>query len=201
MQGRISVPMHIREILSEIQHRTGETQADLARRFRVTQPTVSRWFRGSSPEGDHRERIRAEGCRLGIIDSAAIVDNLSVPIVGFVGAGGQILFSEGQGPFGEAKMPPKGAHPATVAVVVRGDSMSGLLEDGWTIYYDGRTQEPTAGLLGKLCVVELADGRVLVKKLYRGRGEGLYDLYSANAEPLQDQPVLWAAKVSWIEPK
>lgn len=201
MQGRISVPMHIREILAEIQRKTGENQSGLARRFRVTQPTVSRWFRGSSPEGDHQERIKFEGCRLGIIDRTTIVENLSVPIVGFVGAGGQILFSEGQGPFGEAKMPPKGVHPATVAVVVRGDSMSGLLEDGWTIYYDSRLDEPSESLLGKLCVIELADGRVLVKKLYKGRGPGLYDLYSANAEPLQDQPVRWAAKVNWIEPK
>lgn len=192
--------MHVRQILLKIQQATGENQTQLADRFGVTQPTVSRWFGGAEPEGPLRDRILAQARGLGVVHNRSGGNNLTVPVVGFVGAGGQIAYEEGQGPFGEANMPPRGAGPSTVAVVVRGDSMSGQLEDGWTVYYDNRQDPPTESLMGKLCVVGMADGRVLIKKLYKGRGEGLYDLLSTNSRPLHDQRVAWAAKVTWIEP-
>jgi transcriptional regulator with XRE-family HTH domain len=192
----------VQKILREIQRKTGENQAQLAKRFRVQQPTVSRWFSGAEPKGVARDRIMAQAARLGVItDGAAVEDDIfTVPIVGFVGAGGQILHGEGQGPFGEAKMPPKGAARTTVAVVVRGDSMAGQLEDGWTVYYDSRREPPTDELYNKLCVVGLQDGRVLIKKLFPGRKPGMFDLHSTNASVMLDQPVEWAARVSWIEP-
>ena len=97
-------------------------------------------------------------------------------------------------------MPPSKGDETTVAVVVKGDSMAGQLEDGWVVYYDNRHIPPSERLLGRLCVVGLEDGRVLVKKLLPGRAKGLYDLYSANAGPLLDQAVAWAALVLWIAP-
>ncbi len=47
-------------------------------------------------------------------------------------------------------MPPKNSTPTLVAVTVRGDSMSGMLEDGWTIYYDNRRDRPDETLFTKL---------------------------------------------------
>jgi phage repressor protein C with HTH and peptisase S24 domain len=200
MQERITVTMNVHTILGKIQEITRENHTQLARRFKVSQPTVTRWFGGSEPEGPNRDRIVNQGRKLGVIGETDFIDNSSIPIVGFVGAGGRIIYEEGQGPFGEANMPPKGASGQTVAVVVRGDSMAGQLEDGWTVYYNDRQFPPTEKLMGKLCVVGLTDGQVLVKTLYMGRKDGLYDLLSKNAAPLHDQPVKWAAKVIWIEP-
>jgi phage repressor protein C with HTH and peptisase S24 domain len=91
--------------------------------------------------------------------------------------------------------------PSLVAVLVRGDSMSGTLDDGWTVYYQDRRDQPDETLHAKLCIVGLTDGRVLVKKLYPGRKRGHYDLHSTNAPALMDQPVDWAAKITWIQPK
>lgn len=125
----------------------------------------------------------------------------SVPIVGYVGAGGSIDFTDSQGPFGEANMPPKGPTTSLVAVIVRGDSMSGTLDDGWTVYYQDRRDPPDESLHAKLCIVGLRDGRVLIKKLYPGRKSDHYDLHSVNAPALLDQHVAWAAKITWIEPK
>jgi hypothetical protein len=85
--------------------------------------------------------------------------------------------------------------------IVRGDSMAGQLGDGWTVYYDDRREPPTQELLGKLCVVGLIDGRILVKKLLQGSRSDTFHLIFANASPLIDQRVAWAAKVRWIEPK
>lgn len=191
--------MQMKPILRDIQKVKGWNQSELARKLGVTQPTVSRWYRGQKPEIDQRDRIIGLAKELGVVKNSVTSDDFTVPIVGYVGAGGQVLYGEGQGPFGEAKMPPVGSS-TTVAVVVKGDSMAGQLEDGWTVYYDNRHTPPTDKLLGRLCVVGLEDGRVLIKKLLPGRAKGCYDLYSANAIPLLDQAVSWAALVMWIAP-
>ena len=98
-------------------------------------------------------------------------------------------------------MPPKEGVPGLVAVTVRGDSMSGTLEDGWTVYYDNRREPPDESLYARLCIVGLRDGRVLIKTLYPGRKRAHYDLHSVSAPVLLDQPVDWAAKIAWIAPK
>lgn len=174
-------------------------QAELAKELGVTQPTVSRWLDGSEPKINHRDKILRLAKSKGIVKSREPDAELTVPIVGFAGAGGEVVYQEGQGPFGEAKMPPGGSK-STVAVIVRGDSMTPQLDDGWIVYYDNRYEPPSPSLYGKLCVVGLQDGRVLVRKLYPGRKPGHYDLQPTNAAIMQDQPVEWAARISFIAP-
>lgn len=194
--------MNYGQIIRAILRARGENQTEVARRLGVTQPTISRWLGGKQePEYDQIEKILAEARFLGVINGTRALDADTVPVVGYVGAGGSIVFGEGQGPFEEAEMPPGGTSKDTVAVVVRGDSMAPQLEDGWLVYYGAETLQPTDDLYNRLCVVRLSDGRVLIKKLLRGRGPGLYDLYSVNASPLLDQRVEWAARVTWISPK
>lgn len=193
--------MDYQRVVRQIRDKTGENQAKLADRFGVSQASVSRWLAGKPVEADNRASIEKEARKLGLVNPKSGLHVTSVPIVGFVGAGGSILFEEGQGPHGEAELPPRGASADMVAVVVRGDSMSGTLEDGWTVYYDNRRDPPEEDLIGKLCVVGMADGRVLIKTLYHGRKAKHFHLHSSNAPPLQDQAVSWAAKVVWIAPK
>jgi phage repressor protein C with HTH and peptisase S24 domain len=190
-----------RALVRAVQAKTGESQAKLAERFGVSQPTISRWLNGTPPELHHAAVIDrvVRGLRLG--DHKSGDGMATVPIVGYVGAGGSISLEGGQGPFGEADMPPKGGKTSLVAVIVQGDSMSGTLEDGWTVYYDNRRDPPDETLHAKLCIVGLADGRILIKKLYPGRKRGHYDLHSVNAPALLDQPVIWAARITWIAPK
>lgn len=188
-------------ILQEIQRIKGWNQHELAGELDVTQPTISRWRSGlQKPEIDQRDRILRLARKLGVVKALNGGEEYSVPVVGYAGAGGQIIYSEGQGPFGEARMPPGEVSETIVAVVVKGDSMAGQLEDGWTVYYDKTQFPPTEAVVGKLCVVGLADGRVLIKKLLRGSSVGLYHLISANAAPITDQEVMWAAAVIWIAP-
>jgi len=47
-------------------------------------------------------------------------------------------------------------------------------------------------------IVVIADGRVVVKKLYKGAKRGRWNLISTNDSPLLDQAVEWAAKVSSV---
>lgn len=125
----------------------------------------------------------------------------TVPIVGDVGAGGQVFFDgEQQGALDRAPRPP-GASASTVAARVRGDSMPGVAEDKWLIYYDERVMGVPDDYVGELCVVWLPDDRVYVKKIFRGRDPGTFDLLSTGYEPMRNEEVQWSAKVSWIKPR
>lgn len=95
-------------------------------------------------------------------------------------------------------MPPERVSPETVAVIVQGDSMAGLLGDGSVLYYETRREPPTDDLIGRLCIVGLADGRVLVKILQWGSAPGRYNLASTAMNTITDQIVEWAARVTFI---
>lgn len=192
--------MDIARLVRDLMKVTDKNQAELAKELGVTQPSVSRWSKGSAPKSDQKDVIVNYAQKVGVLKPTDHFRNESVPIVGYVGAGGAILYEEGQGPFGEAPVPPWGMDNKTVAVVVRGDSMAPQLEDGWMVYYNERRDPPGDDLLGKTCVLGLHDGRVLIKKLVRGRKAGHFDLYSVNGAMLLDQPVSWAARITWIAP-
>jgi transcriptional regulator with XRE-family HTH domain len=127
---------------------------------------------------------------------------VSVPVVGRAGAGpsGEVIFDAEQQVLEEVPAPP-GATRNTVGLGVQGDSMRGIANDGWLIFYDDRHFPPTDEMLGELCVVGTAGGQTLVKFLAPGRGPGLYDLESYNAPTLRDEPVEWAALVTSIIPR
>lgn len=124
-----------------------------------------------------------------------------VPIVGYVGAASEAhLYAHSQGPLGEAPAP-EDATASTVAVEVRGDSL-GAFFDGWLAFYDDVRSPLTDDLLGRLCVVGLEDGRVLVKRVSRSRTDPrLVDLQGQFGEPIRDVAVQWAAPVKSIVPR
>lgn len=123
-----------------------------------------------------------------------------VPVAGYVGAGTETHFySETQGPLDEAPAP-EDATMQTVAVEVRGESL-GPIFSGWLVYFDDRREPVTQDLIGRLCVVGLADERILVKKLMPGRGGRFYALHGQFGEPILDAEVLWAAQVKAMMPR
>jgi hypothetical protein len=121
-------------------------------------------------------------------------------VVGYVGAGAAAhYYAVAQGDLDEVPAPP-GATENTVAVEVRGESL-GPLFDRWLIYYDDVRRPVTADLIGKLCVVGLADDRILVKKIRRGRN-GLFDLVSnTDDDVIRDAVIEWAARVKIMVPR
>jgi phage repressor protein C with HTH and peptisase S24 domain len=123
-----------------------------------------------------------------------------IRIIGYVGAGLEAHFyGDGDNPNEETEAPPNRT-TSTVAVQVRGNSMAGYFDDGSVLYYDDIRTPPTEDLIGRLCVVELKDGRVLVKRLHKGSRKGRWTLLSTNADPLFDRTLTWAARVIWIKP-
>jgi hypothetical protein len=129
--------------------------------------------------------------------------NRPIRIVGYVGAGSEAHFYDG-GQFAPefAPMPRYGNFKPgddVVAVVVRGDSL-GSLFNGWTLFYSDVKDPADPSLLKKLCVVGLADERVLVKKLLKGSVPGRYNLESQTEGLIEDAEVVWAAEVRAMSP-
>lgn len=136
--------------------------------------------------------------RRGEVDDGLTTE--SVPVVGYVSAGAELaLYDQGQGPF-DYVSPPRDSKPTTVAAAVRGSSLGPLLDEA-IIFYDDVRSPVTPDLHGKMCVVGLEDGRVVVKQLMPG-DSGRFHLLSNSAEPpLFNETVAWAAKVTDIRPR
>lgn len=123
-----------------------------------------------------------------------------IPVVGFVGAGAQIWpiddHAKGAG-LDEVECPWTALPLSTVAVRVRGDSMAPAYYEGDLLFYDTQHAD-ILHLVGKECVVALADGQIFIKELRR-TGNGDYYLHSHNAEPIIGPKIKWAAKVKLIQ--
>jgi SOS-response transcriptional repressor LexA len=132
--------------------------------------------------------------------AAAAAERRTVPLVGYVGAGAAAHFFGDQGPLDDVPAP-EGSSEETVAVEIRGDSL-GALFDRWLVFYDDVHRPVTADQVGKLCVVGLLDGRILIKKIQRSRAKnGLFHLLSNTEAPILDVEIEWAAKVINMVPQ
>ena len=125
-------------------------------------------------------------------------DGKTVPLMGIVGAGGNIMpASDNPNGLEQVGAPPE-MGPDTVAVQVRGDSMYPAFDDGDLIYYDRHETMPDS-LPSKPCIAQLADGRCMLKLVRKGSRKGLYSLMSHNAPPIEDVRLVWVAKIKWIK--
>jgi hypothetical protein len=124
----------------------------------------------------------------------------TVKLVGYVEEGSKVKFYESTEVKEISDLPPD-VGIATVAIEVLGGSMRGVADDGWLFFYDDEQRPPGRELLGKLCVVGLKGGDVLVRTLQPGRKRGRFDLESAIEPTLRDQQVAWAARITWIKPR
>ena len=124
----------------------------------------------------------------------------TVPLVGYVGAGAEAHFYASADEGLDQVDAPPGAGPDTRAAEIRGESL-GPLFDRWLVFYDDVRSPITADLIGRLCVVGLPNGKILVKKVQRSRAAGLYHLLSNSEAPMLDQEVVWAARVRTMTPR
>jgi transcriptional regulator with XRE-family HTH domain len=181
------------------------TQAVAAEAIGVTSAAISNWERGE--DEPTRENLVEAATFYGVpyawlAKGEADTPNVrKVPLIGFVGAGDHARYFNFDEGYHDEVDAPANAGPKTVAVEVRGESMRGFADNRWLLYYDDVRDPPTDDLFGRLCVVGLPDDRVVVKKLMKGSRRGFYHLLSSNADPMLDQPVSWAARVIWIQPR
>lgn len=187
------IDFYLREILRE----TGWTQEELASRLETSQATVSRWFKGSEPQGHRRDAILALYRSVTASDKPSNDDIRTVRLIGYIGAG-QTIYPLDDGADDRVEAP-SDAKPSTVAAKIRGDSMLPLFHENWLIYWSKSL--PVEDMINQLCVVQVADGRLLVKTLRRGSEHGLWTLTSFNASDIEDVEVDWVAPIDWIKPR
>lgn len=176
--------------------------ADVARASKVPATTIYSYLKGESDslKGTTEEKIASAfdvpTSRLFGVQSA----QREVAVAYYVGAGAEVrAVNEGQGPFDFVEAPDY-ATANTVAAKVEGSSM-GPWFDGWLVFYDDVRSPITEDLIGEICVVGLADGRVLLKKVHAARSPGLFHLHSQFEEPITDVVLEWAAKVTGMRPR
>lgn len=182
------------------------TQQEFAERLQVTQPTVHRWEKGFyDPDEGALQRLSEMTdlppayFRYG--EQALGPEPRAVNVVGYVGAGAQInpVDDHAQGAGLESIEAPPGETLSTVAVIVRGDSMYPVYQDGDVIFYARDGADDEAAYLGRECVVKLTNGPMLLKRVMRGSERGSFLLLSYNASPLDNVRLEWASPVRWVK--
>ena len=95
-----------------------ENQVVFAKRYGVSQGTVSRWLSGGGIDTDNWETLKQDAVANGIEPQYL---QRRTPIVGYVMAGAKLTYYDlvQQGPFDDAETP-AGAPETTVAVEIRG---------------------------------------------------------------------------------
>lgn len=183
-----------------------DTPTEAARALGVKEPTYlghENGFRGFKSTADRYARgfrvnlewlLTGRGSpKNGIRDGSEM--GWIVHVLGYVGAGAEVrpIDDHEMGAGLETVEVDFPVRPGTVAVIVRGDSMLPIFEDGDLIGYMEDSADPVS-LIGKTCVVRLADGRTFVKRLKRGSDDGLFTLVSANARDIEDVEIEWARR-------
>ena len=131
---------------------------------------------------------------------------IMVPMLGHIGAGGEVLFhSDPDVEVLDNDLPMVPRPPLVtgrqMALTVIGSSMLPKYEEGDIIYvrrdHDGILPE----YFNHYCAVRTADGGTFLKMLSPGSQSGRYTLRSLNAPDMENVEVEWATPVLFIMPK
>ena len=157
--------------------------------------TTSGWL--VSGEGSPDVEVSSEDVAASLIEPNK---KRTVKLKGYVGAGSEAHFYALSDEDFEEVEAPLSANDRTIAVEIKGTSF-GPLMDSWVVYYDDVRSPITEDLLGKICVVGLADDRILIKKIVRNGKGGFNLLSNSSEEPILDVEIEWAAKVTDMKPR
>ena len=126
-----------------------------------------------------------------------------VPIMGRVGAGAVIEPDYEQVPpdgIGEIELPFPIAEE-TVAFEVSGDSMVPKYENGDVIVCYREQRHPLSSFYGEEAAVRLKTGERYLKTIERGKGQGLVNLSSFNAKPINGVKPDWIGEICVTLPR
>lgn len=132
------------------------------------------------------------------VDLADLLASPRVPVVGFIGAGGEVIFEDVGND--ESVLRPPGITGSLIALAVRGSSMLPKYRDCDIIYIQRQHDGVLPDYIGEDCAVRLASGETYIKQLMRGDVPGRFTLISLNAAPIENVEVEWATPVLFIMP-
>lgn len=176
--------------------RTGAkmSQEDVADHVGTTAPTLSRYETNDLPTPDP---VADRLARLFKVTPAYIrygdTSSRIAMVVGYVGAGAEVHLTGEHVDLGGVEVP--ASWTDAIALQVRGDSGLPLYADGGILVIRGDQRLDEREFLRRMAILELKDGRGLVKEARRSAEPGRYDLWSPNAAPIEAVEVVSARPV------
>lgn len=128
---------------------------------------------------------------------AASLFGSQVPVLGNVGAGGSVLFSD-QTEDPEMVDRPPGAVGRLMALRVTGDSMLPVYRDGDIVYVARDHEGVLPDYIGEECVVHTVEGGTFLKTLALGSQFNRFTLRSFNAGDMDNVELVWASRVEFV---
>lgn len=121
-----------------------------------------------------------------------------VPLVGYIGRGSLYYADAKEGPWGEIDQvsPPPAANDNTVAVRVVTDELGPTMPERCVVYFDMVRNFVPEAVHGKLCIVELPDGRTWLAKIQKADQGWLVHPVSGSRH--FTRKIQWAAPVRFI---
>lgn len=177
------------------------SQRQLAKRIELDPAAVSYMFAGKRRMTMDEARRIADVMLLPVTEvmrqaGIDVQDDVrKVPVAGYIGAGSVVTLM----PAGthDTVLAPADVPAGSFAVQTR---IVTSPSDGW-IYFVSGQQQPPNDLLDRLCILAIADGRLLCAMLRRGYKQRLFNLVLLpDGGVLENQEVAWAARVLWIQP-
>lgn len=186
--------------LKEIRRAKKLSQETVAERLGRSAAQISRWE--NNRDGISTKMLADVAAAYGV-QLAEMFEPSDVQVVGKVGEGAEILAGDGDPPGqpGETATRPAGVTGALVAVRVAGDAMEDRFFDGDLLFYSRDMDAADAEVVGRFCVVNTDDGRLLVKKVLRGKRWGTWRLESPNTPAIDDVHLRWAAPIKAVVSK
>jgi repressor LexA len=197
----------IRELIEREMATKGFSRRSLSKAADLSESAVRDLLTRTDNPGISTLRKVAEALEMPV--DALTGAGLRVPVLGKVGAGGEVLFSID--PDAELNLadecetvprPPLVAG-RLMALEVVGSSMLPKYEAGEVIYVavpNGAGHVPPEAI-GSYCAIRTADGGTYLKVLSRGSSDRLFTLRSLNAPDMEDVEVIWASRVLFVMPK
>jgi transcriptional regulator with XRE-family HTH domain len=127
-----------------------------------------------------------------------------IPIMGYVGAGGDVDPDYEQVPFdglAQVELPYIiGIIGDPIGFEVRGESMQPKYGDGEVVVVEREQPASTDSMIGDFAVVRTYDGHRYVKKIMPGRKAHTFNLVSINAPTIEGARIEWASPVRLVIP-
>lgn len=173
---------------------TGMNQMQLAEKLDVSQSTVNRWLGKAEPEGHRRDAIN-ELYEAIIERPPRDEDGATVPVMGYIGAGAEIMPDFEQVPSDgiDHVHIPFPIPAEMIAFEVRGDSMLPVYKNGHVIICYKEQKRPIEAFYGEDAAVRTDDGRRFIKTIMRG-SPGV-TLMSWNAAPIENVGLEWIGEI------
>lgn len=191
----------IRETIEREMRKKGFSRRSLSSAAKLSESAVRDVLTRTDNPGIDTLRKIAEALEVPV--DALTGAGLVVPVLGKIGAGGEVMFaydSDNEEGLPTVPRPPL-VSGRLMALEVVGSSMLPKYESGDIVYVQRDHEGVLPTSIGKYCAVRTADGGTFLKILALGTQPERYILRSLNAEDMIDVQVSWAAPVLFVMPK